>query len=258
VRWLIAVAVLVGCGRIGFDPLDDDNGGGFGGDSSGDGDGTGEGGATVDGGIGSDGSGSTSPSAHYIIGGTASRVTAVGSVSAMTGPLTDNNMVIVVSIHWGNGVSSVATVQDTFGNGFSQVGSMRRHNSTQSQIMWFKRVTAGTTINVLFDQPAPLVDLKWAAYRDISQTSTLITTAANSGTGDTASTGISLPVDAVIVASSASYATNAVAGPGYTERHTSGGGVLQDVEASPGTVNATATMSSSAGWIMHMVALRPL
>jgi hypothetical protein len=261
VRWVIAVAVLAGCGRIGFDPLDDRNGDGIadGEDGEDGADGTsGSNDVVVDGGAGADSGGQTTATAHYITGGTSSRVTAVGSISVMTGPLTDTNMVLVVAIHWGNGVSSVQTVQDSFGNGFSQAGSMRRHNSTQSQIIWYKRITAGTTINVLFDQPAPLIDLKWAAYREISQTSPLVTTTGNSGTSATASSMASLPANAVVVASSASNAQNALPGPGYTGRHASGGGVLQDLESSPGMINATTTLSSANDWIMQMVALRPL
>jgi hypothetical protein len=247
--------MVAGCGRIGFDPLDDGNGTG---DDMADGEagdeGAGGGGsATVDagGGVGD-------ASAHYITGGTASRVATVTSVSVMTGPLTDSNMVLVVAVHWGNTSTSNSTVQDSFGNGFSMAGALSRHNNTRSQVLWFKRITSGTTINVLFNQGAPDVDVKWAAYRDIDQASTIVTAAGDSGTSTMANSGaVTLGAKAIVVASSASQAASAAAGPGFSERHSSGGGVLEDLVAPPGAINATAMMPSSNDWIMQMVALRP-
>src|ERR1041385_1760090 len=85
---------------------------------------------------------------HELTGRTACNAGTATSISIPTAPLADTNMVIVVAIHWKSGTSSVATVQDSFGNGFSMLGSMTRYNAS-SQVMWFKRVTAGTTINVL-------------------------------------------------------------------------------------------------------------
>src|SRR5215475_8462339 len=48
-------------------------------------------------------------------------------------------------------------------------GSMTQYNASQSQTIWFKRITSGTTINVFFTQPTTSIDLKWAAYREIDQ-----------------------------------------------------------------------------------------
>jgi hypothetical protein len=247
VRWVIAMGLIAGCGRLGFDPLADDHGGT--GDSGvGDGDPTGD----------AAGSGDASPSRHYIGGGNALQVSPATSMSTITGPLTDTNMVVVVAIHWNNATSSVATVQDTFGNGFTMSGSVTRYNAAQSQITWFKRVTAGITINVLFDQATGSVDLKWAAYREIDQMSPTRGSLGDGGTGATADTGaLSVTGPAVLVASSSSLAQSATAGPGYTERHRSGGGVLEDRDADQGAFNATAALSSSDDWIIQVTALRP-
>src|SRR5262245_61049940 len=162
-RWVIALGLIAGCGRIGFDSLDEPGAPGDEGSNSG---------LDVDAGGGSGGSGGSGsdsgvmPTSHYITGGTAGTVAPVTSFSTMTGPLTDSNMGLVVAIHWRDTTSSVMTVQDSFGNGFSMAGSMTRYNAQQSQVLWVKRVTAGTTINVTFNQAAPSISVKWAAYRD--------------------------------------------------------------------------------------------
>lgn len=254
-RWLIALGLIAGCGRLGFDPLDE-NGGGPGDEGN-------SGGLDIDAGPGSGGgsdSGTTIPTGHYITGGMASTGSPASSISTMTGPLTDSNMVLVVAIHWRDTTSSVTTVQDSFGNGFSMAGSMARYNAQQSQVLWVKRITAGTTINVIFNQPAASISLKWAAYRDITQSSPYFSSARSaSGTGTAVATGaVPLPQGVVVVASAGSRATSASAGPGFTQRHVGNGGVLEDIETLPGALNATATLSSANDWIIHMVALHPL
>jgi hypothetical protein len=177
----------------------------------------------------------------------------------MTGPLTDTNMFLVVAIHWQNGTSTVTDVQDSFGNGFSMVGSMRRFNSAQSQVIWVKKVTAGTSINVTFDQPTPTIDLQWAVYREIDQTNPYGADFSAAGTGTTASAGqITLMTNLIMVSSAASRAPAASAGSGFTERQRANGGVLEDIEAGPTVVNASATLSSPNDWIIHAVLLRPL
>jgi hypothetical protein len=247
-RWVIALGLIAACGRIGFDP-------------SGAGDGGGGGSSTTGGGTGDVDApgGGGAASAHYITGGSASQQLPIGTISTTTGPLNETDMVVVVAIHWEDATSSVTTVLDTFGNGFTTATSMTRHNAAQSQIMWFKRVTEGITITVLFDQPAPEVDIKWAAYRDIAQTATIGGSAGESGTSAIADTGgVSVSGPAVLVASSASQAADAGAGPGYAERHKGGGGVLEDRDVTaPGIVNATATLSAADDWIIQVVALRP-
>jgi len=175
-----------------------------------------------------------------------------------TGELNDTDMVVVVAVHWHDTSASVDTVLDTFGNGFSTATGMTRFNAAQSQIMWFKRVTRGIAIQVLFDQPAVGVDVKWAAYRDIDPM-TSIGGKGGSGTSATADTG-DLPVSGpvVLVASSASRTADAEAGAGFTQRQKANGGVLEDREvAEAGTVNATATLNASDDWIIQAVALRP-
>jgi hypothetical protein len=237
-RWVVAVGLIAGCGRIGFDPSVEQGGGP---------------GDQVDAPAG----GSDMASAHYITGGSASQQVPIPSVVVSTGPLAGDDMVVVVAIHWRDASASVTTVLDTFGNGFSTAIGMTRLN-TQSQIMWFKRVTAGVTMQVLFDRPAVGVDVKWAAYRDIDPQSS-IGGRGGAGTSATAATG-DLPVNgpAVVVASSASRSASATAGPGFSQRHAAGGGVLEDRDvAEAGTVNATATLSASDDWIIQAVALRP-
>jgi len=238
VRWVVAIGLIAGCGRVGFDPL----GGGGGDDSVGD----------------AAGSGDPTPSRHYITGGTATQTIPTPFISTMTGALTDSDMVLVVAIHWRDTASSVTTVQDTFGNGFSMAGSVSQFNGAQSQIVWFKRVNAGTAINVFFDQPAPSIDLKWAAYRDIDQMSPTAGTIDDVGIGTTADSGtLSVTGPTVLVAASASRTADAAAGPGYTQRQKANGGVLEDRETGDGVFNATAALSNSDEWIIHLVALRP-
>jgi hypothetical protein len=246
-RWVIALGLIAACGRIGFDPSEGGGGGGGGSSTAGgdsDVDAAGGGGAA---------------SSHYITGGSASLPAPTTAISTMTGPLSEADMVVVVAIHWRDATSSVMTVLDTFGNGFSTATGMTRYNAAQSQIMWFKRVTQGITITVLFDQPASGVDIKWAAYRDIAQTATIGGSVGQSGTSAIADTGdLSVSGPAVLVASSASQAPDAVAGPGYAERHKGGGGVLEDRDLTqPAIVNATTTLSAVDDWIIQVVALRP-
>ena len=254
-RWLIALGLIAGCGRLGFDPLDEGRPGDNGAAGEDGSDGVGPDGGGNGGG---DGAG-TMPTAHYITGGSASFVSAT-TVSTTTGPLTDQNMVLVVAIHWRNGTSRVTTVQDSFGNGFSMIGSKQAYNAT-SQVMWFKRVTAGTTIQIFFDQAAPTVDVKWAAYRDIDQTNPIVSPGFIGGSGTStnpATAMLTVDAPAVMVASSGSLAGDAAPGPGFTERHKSGGGVLEDLEAPAGMFNATATLNTSNIWIIQLAALRPL
>jgi len=101
--------------------------------------------------------------------------------------------------------------------------------------------------------------VKWAAYRDIDQLVTLGGSTGQSGTSATPDTGdMVVTGPAVLVASSASRAVDAAAGPGFTQRHKSGGGVLEDRDVDePGFVNATATLSSADDWIIQVTALRP-
>ena len=247
-RWVIALSVIAGCGRFGFDPLDPNSGppgsGVDGGGNSGSGNGS--------------GNGSGSASKHYFSGGTYRSSTSPSSVTVMTGPLFATNMLLVVAVHWSNTTSSVTTVQDAFGNGFSMAGSMRRYNAKQSQVIWYKKVTAGTSINVYFDAPTPIVDLQWAVYAEIDQTSPTVATLSNSGTGTIASAGaLMLSTNAVVVSFTQSQATDASAGPGFYERQKEGGGVLEDVDVGPGSITATATLNSSNDWIIHAVVLRP-
>jgi hypothetical protein len=247
VRWALAIGLIAGCGRIGFDSL-------------GAGDGTagpGDDGGLID--AAGSGGGSGSSNSYYIAGGTATQTGPATSITTTTTPLIGTNMLLVVAIHWGNGSSSVTTVQDTSGNGFSSVGSMTRYNSAQSQIMWIKKVTAGTMIKVFFDQATTSIDLKWAAYRDIDQMSPTGGSLGGGGTGATADTGaLSVSGPVVLVASSASSAPDASAGPNYAERQKSSGGVLEDRLTTQGSFNATTTLSSSNAWIIQVIALRPL
>jgi len=254
VMWaVIILGLIAGCGRVGFDPLGDDGTTGESGDASD---------PNVDAG-GSSGSGGgsdsgTMPTTHYVSGGTSSNGGMASSLTTMTGPLTGTNMVLVVAIHWRDTTSSVTTVQDSFGNGFSMAGSMARYNAQQSQVLWVKRITAGTTINVLFDQPAAGISVKWAAYRDIDQTMWFFGPRSASGTGTAVDSGaMMLPPGSVLVAAVGSRAPSASAGPGFTERQKVGGGVLEDLETGSGSLNATATLSSSNDWIIHLVALHP-
>jgi hypothetical protein len=247
-RWSVVMMLVAGCGRFGFNPL------------NGEGPNGGDDGSGVDGRVGDDAnpSDASGVSRHYISGGITQLNGPVTSLSAMTTQLAGTNMFLVVAIHWHNGTSTVTDVQDSFGNGFSMVGSMRRNNSAQSQVIWVKRVTAGTSINVTFDQPTPTIDLQWAAYRDIDPMSYGPDISA-AGTGLTADAGaMSLPSHVLIVTSAASRAPDASAGSGFTGRLQTNGGVLEDMEAGPGTVNATATLSSSNDWIIHAVLLRPI
>lgn len=251
-RWVLVVGLIAGCGRLGFDPLAGDPGGADVAIDSGAG-----GGSSTSG--GADANGAGVPSNHYITGGTASRTTPAMMTSTTTGPLDDANMVLVVAIHWGDTTSSITTVQDGFGNGWTSAGSLKRFNGAQSQMMWFKKISAGATINVYFDAAAPQIDLKWAAYREIDQTSPVDGAVAGSGTSTIATTGTAtLNRATVIVAAAGSRAPTAVAGPGFTERQSSAGGVLEDLDSEAGVVSATATLSSSNDWIIQLVALRPL
>jgi hypothetical protein len=246
-RWSVVAMLVAGCGRFGFDPLNGE------GPNGGD-DGPGVDGSTSDGNP-SDASGA---SRHYISGGIFQNNGPVTSFSTTTSDLTGTNMFLVVAIHWHNGTSTVTDVQDSFGNGFSMVGSMRRYNSAQSQVIWVKKITAGTSINVTFDQSTPTIDLQWAAYRDIDPMSYGPDISA-AGTGMTADAGaMSLPSHVLVVTSAASRAPAASAGTGFTERLRTNGGVLEDIEIGPGTINATATLSSSNDWIIHAVLLRLL
>src|SRR5262245_34967578 len=111
-RWVITLGLIAGCGRIAFDPRDDGDGGSNGTDANGVADDS----ATD--------SGTPPPSSHYVAGGSTSQSGPATSISTNTGPLAATNMVLVVAIHWRNATSSVSTVQDTSGNGFSMVGSM--------------------------------------------------------------------------------------------------------------------------------------
>jgi len=247
-QWGMAIVLVAGCGRFGFDPLG--NGGDPGGDP-----GSGVDGNPTDDGHPSDTGGASS---HYITGGSAAINAPTTSFSTTTASLSDSNMFLVVAIHWLNGTSTVTDVQDSFGNGFSMVGSMQRYNSSQSQVIWVKKITAGTSINVTFDQPAANIDLQWAAYREIDQMS-YGPDIGTGGTGATADAGaLTLTRDTLIVTSAASRASAASAGTGFTERVRSNGGVLEDLEATSGTIHATATLSSSNDWIIHALVLRPL
>jgi hypothetical protein len=244
-RWVIAMGLIAGCGRLGFDPLAP--GGGD--------DGVGPGGVDA-----AAADGATSANGYYITGGTAVQSAPVSSISMMTGPLSDTNMVLVVAIHWGNSTSSVKDVQDGFGNGFSTASGTSRFNSDQSQVIWRKDVTAGTTINVLFDAPAGSIVVKWAAYRHIDPNTTTISSNSGNGTGTTADSGpLFVIARSVLVASVGSRAAaDASAGSGFAERQKANGGVLEDRVADSGVFDATATLSSPDEWIMQAVALKPL
>jgi fibronectin type 3 domain-containing protein len=189
------------------------------------------------------------------------------TVSTMSAPFTAAQAagdLIVVGLSWGGGVT-VSSVTDTKGNTYALAVGPTTFSGAASAIYYAKNIVAAAaganTVTVTFSAATGTPDLRIAEYSGINTTSPLDVTSASTGTSATSSSGAATTANAndLLVGANAVLSGTAGAGAGFTSRQIStfDGNILEDrVVSATGAYSATATLSSSAAWIMQMAAFK--
>ncbi len=245
-RWVLALLIASGCGRIGFDVA--------GGDVTGDG-GTGDGMQP----------GQQSDAGPVV--GSPSFVTAVEGSSASASALNvdvpggvQNGDVIIVMIGWRSGTNGVINVVDNNGNTYASQGAVTRSNNMVSQ-QTFTVTSAGVLANpritVTMTTPAPSLSVRVLVYRNVM----VIGGGSAQGTTANATTPVS-PFTAGSIVVGSNTATVMAASPcaQCTTRMTTAFGdmVVERVFPTAGGIQSISVMlDGSAAWVMGQVELDP-
>jgi len=189
------------------------------------------------------------------------------TVSTMSVPFTAAQTagdLIVVGLSWGSGVT-ISSVTDTKGNTYALAAGPTTFSGAASAIYYAKNIVAAAaganTVTVTFSAATGTPDLRVAEYSGINTTSPLDVTAVSTGTSITSDSGSATTTNAndLLVGVNAVLSGTAGAGTGYTSRQIStfDGNILEDkIVSATGAYSATATLSSSAAWIMQMAAFK--
>jgi hypothetical protein len=248
-RGVVLLLMVVGCGRVGFDPI-----GGGGDDING-----GDGGLLGDGNGASDGSAGAGP-IKYTGGGHDELSSTMQLNPTITGTLPAGSA-IIVSVGWRDVTSTVTSLTDTAGTAYTQISTTAR-NGTVSQSVYAgfapSTVTNYTT-TVLFSNVVTNASVRIAIYSGVDGSAAL-QGGSGSGNGTSISAAGFLPAaNWMIVATNTSDVGVASVAGGWMTRITS---AYQDVVidqsfSTSGIKTASATLASAGNWVMHAVQLPP-
>lgn len=163
------------------------------------------------------------------------------------------------------GSSQVASVTDTSGNTYTlAAGPLDQPNTGPLAVYVAANIrAAGSGANVVTvaftSTPASGVDLGVVEYAGLATTNVVDVNAIAMGSSTACDSGTAATAYAHDLLLGVSLVSSAIAAPGagFMTRYDYAGGTFEDeVVASAGTYSATAMQSTSAGWVMALVALR--
>ena len=245
-RWVLAL-LLAGCGRIGFEATSGDD-------------------VIDDGGVVGDGmqqeqeadAGTVVGSPSFVSSAEASAATGAALNVDLTGVMFGD--VILVSVGWRSGTSSVVSVNDNNGALYASQGAVTRSNNQVSQQL-YATTSAGvlTTpkITVTMSLPAPSLSVRALVYRGV----TLAGSGSAQGSTATATAPVSpLTAGAIVVGSNTALAMATSPCPSCTTRLTTAYGdlVVERVFPTAGGIQSVSVgLAGSAAWVMGQVELDP-
>jgi hypothetical protein len=170
----------------------------------------------------------------------------------------------ILAIGWKDATSTITSVRDSAGNTYHPVSTARGKGLSQAiyYAAKIKAAAAGTNIvTVSFNTAAPFIDIRATEYSGLDPSYPIDVFHSAGGTNTTPSSGSVATTAAQEVIFGAGTTTGAftAAGPNFTSRiiTTPNGDIAEDMfVTATGSYSAAATLSGSAAWIMHVVALR--
>lgn len=175
----------------------------------------------------------------------------------------------VIAIGWNDVTTTITSVTDSKGNSYSvAVPTDTYPTGGLSQAIYYAKNIASATANsntvtVSFSASASFPDVRILEYSGLDTSSPLDTgtNASASGAGTTASVGpITTSIANELVLAAGMVGTSfSGPGTGYTSRvitSPNGDIVEDDIVSSAGSYSATAPLSSTAGWMLQMVAFK--
>jgi hypothetical protein len=172
---------------------------------------------------------------------------------------------VLVAVGWNDTTSSVSSVTDTAGNTYRlAVGPTTLGTSLTQSIYWASNVAAtpptGNQVTVTFNGAARSVDVRILEYSGLDPANPIGQTAAATGNSSTSSVLlVSTTGPSILVAANTVETGTRSAGLGFTARviTTPDGDLVEDrVVAASAPYRASASLISSGGWVMQVVALR--
>ena len=165
----------------------------------------------------------------------------------------------VVLVGTGDTVASVASVTDSAGNAYQLAIGPTLYTTTLTQWIYYaKNIAAapvGNVVTVKFTAAARYPDIKILEYSGVDPISPIDATVAAIGTPTTCNSGsLSASAGDLLFAANDVNDHTSAAGTGYTLRTSSNpdGNIAEDrLAAAAGSYNATATVTSTHGWIMQ-------
>ena len=161
----------------------------------------------------------------------------------------------VVVVGWNDTTATVQSVTDSAGNNYSLAIGPTSGTALQQSIYYATDIASGSnTVTVTFSQAASAADVRILEYQGVT---TLDVTAGASGSSATASSGPATTTSAneLIFGANTVATGTAAAGSGFTARIITSpdSDIAEDmVVTAAGSNTATATLTSSAPWVMQM------
>ncbi|KAA0021928.1 hypothetical protein [Antrihabitans cavernicola] len=184
------------------------------------------------------------------------------TAASLTLPLsaTSAGNLLAVYTDWGINASS-ATVTDNAGDAFTSVAAPTKwnNNAGYSQVFYAKNLKGGATSVTVTYPASSSVDAYAVEYSGLDTTNPLDVSVAAQGNSASLNSGqvATTYANDLLLGVAADNGTPTAPGAGYTLRSTASDNIVEDktVTAS-GSYSASATMSPSASWVMHLVAFR--
>ena len=169
----------------------------------------------------------------------------------------------LLAIGWNDTNASISTISDSAGNAYDVAIPTFRGNGMSQAIYYATNITAGSnTVTVTFNQPAVFVDLRVTEYSGLSPANAFDAGTSGTGIGTGADSG-PLTVGAInelLFGAGMTADTFTAPGGGFTLRViTSPDSDIVEDQIAPalGTHNVTASLNSSAAWLMQLAAFKP-
>jgi chitodextrinase len=171
----------------------------------------------------------------------------------------------VVAIGWQDSTNSVLSVSDTSGNTYAVAASPVVLSGSRSQVMYYAKNIAGASagtnvVTVTFSAAVDSADVRILEYSGIDPNSPLDISVGASGTGSALDSGTATTSSAneLLVTANDVEHSIASAGSSFTQRLSTldGDDTEDQVVASAGNYNGTATQYGSGDWIMQLAAFK--
>lgn len=183
--------------------------------------------------------------------------------AGFNGPQTAGNMNVAI-VSWRNSGAQVGEILDSMGNTYALAAGPVQTGSLSQAIYYAKNIVSAlprqNVIGVNLTDFATDIEVQVAEYSGLDTVNPLDVAVGAQGSGSTSDSGLVQTTnwnDLLVGANTVNTANTSAAGSGFLERFVTSplGDILEDAEASSvGSYHATAPLSSSANWIMQMVA----